>query len=82
MASFGDEEFEDLKEGVKGVVLLFKTIWEEVEHQFSELPKEERCRIFSVISPIVTDMFTRMEVEDEIADSTKYRTKRRSKKKG
>ena len=41
MAAFSDEEFEDLKEGVKGIVLLFRTIWEEVEHQFSELSKEE-----------------------------------------
>jgi len=82
MAAFSDEEFEDLKEGVKGIVLLFRTIWEEVEHQFSELPKEERYRIFSVIAPIVTDVFTRAEAEDVTEDLTKFKGNRRGKKKG
>jgi len=81
MTASSDEEFEDLKEGVKGIVLLFRTIWEEVEHQFSELPKEERYRIFSVIAPVVTDVFTRAEVEDVTGDLTKFEGKRHKKRK-
>ena len=79
LAAFSDEELEDLKASVKGIVLLFRTIWEEVEQQFSELPTEERHRIFSVIAPLVTDAFTGMEAEDRTADSKKGKGKRRGK---
>ena len=81
MAALSDDEFEDLKEVVKGIVLLFRTIWEEVEHQFSELPKEERYRLFSVIVPIVTNVFIGSEVEDVKEGLTKFKGKRRGKKK-
>lgn len=47
----------DLKEAMRVMVILFKTVWDEAEHQFSDLSKEERHRIFSIIAPCVTDMF-------------------------
>lgn len=67
---FYDEEFKDLKQGIKGMVLLFKAIWDEVNHQFSELPRDERFRIFSIIAPILTDMLTAMAGMDVKEDSS------------
>jgi len=67
---FYDEEFKELKQGVKAMVLLFKAIWDEVNHQFSELPRDERFRIFSIIAPILTDMLTAMSGMDVKEDSS------------
>ncbi|MFQ6077490.1 MAG: hypothetical protein ACE5Z5_15405 [Candidatus Bathyarchaeia archaeon] len=43
------------------MVLLFKAIWDEVDQQFSQLPRDERFRIFSIIAPVLTDLLTAME---------------------
>ncbi|MBE0511736.1 hypothetical protein IBX38_01660 [Candidatus Bathyarchaeota archaeon] len=76
-----DEEFEDLKRGIRDMVLLFKTIWDEVDHQFSELPREERHRIFSIIAPFLTDTLSAMvKGEDAMEDLTKPKGKRHGKK--
>ena len=42
-----DEESEELKETIREFVIMFKTVWDEIEHQFSGLSREERFRIFS-----------------------------------
>lgn len=66
---FYDEEYKDFKEGIKGTVLLFKAIWDEVNHEFSELTRDERFRIFSTIAPILTDALIAMadmDVREEL----------------
>ena len=57
---FYEEESKDLKEGIKGTILLFKAIWDEVNHEFSELTRDERFRIFCTIAPLLTDALIAM----------------------
>lgn len=75
-----DEEFEELKEVIREMVTMFKTVWDEVEHQFSELPREERHRIFSVIAPIITDIFAMAAGEDVMEEITKPSSKRKKRR--
>jgi len=72
-----NEEFEELKEGLREMVILFKTVWDEVEHQFSDLSREERHRIFSLIAPFITDIFTMATSESLMEDITKPKRKKR-----
>jgi len=75
-----DEEFEEVKETFRGLVILFKTVWDEIEHQFSGLPKEERHRIFSVVAPSITDIFGMALREGEIEDIAKPDRKRKKRR--
>lgn len=61
---FYEEESKDLKEGIRGTVLLFRAIWDEVNHEFSELNRDERFRIFSTIAPLLTDALIAMADTD------------------
>jgi len=74
-----NEEFEELKDVIRGMVTMFKTVWDEVEHQFSELPSEERCRIFSLITPLITDAFALAARESVTEDASKPVSKRKNK---
>jgi len=75
-----DEEFEELKEAIREMVILFKTMWDEVEHQFSDLSKEERYRIFSLIAPFITDLFAMAAKEGVMEDMAKTTRKRKKRK--
>jgi len=72
-----DEEFEELKEGIREMVILFKTVWDEVEQQFSDLSREEQHRIFSVIAPFITDIFAVVVREGVMGDIVKPSSKRK-----
>jgi len=50
---FGKEELEDFNQMIGMFVLFYKTIWSEVQKQFSELPQEEKHKIFGVIAPSI-----------------------------
>ena len=76
-----NKEIEDLKEGVRNMVLLFKALWDEVEYQFSELSREERHRIYALIAPILIDILAMAEGEETIEDITKPKGKNHGKKK-
>lgn len=75
-----DEDFEEMKGAVRGMVIMFKTVWDEVEHQFSELSREERHRIFSVIAPFITDIFAMVMREDVTEDIVKPNSKRKKRR--
>jgi len=75
-----NEEFEELKEGIREMVILVKTVWDEVEHQFSDLSKEERHRIFSLIAPCITDIFAMAASESIMEDTTKPSKKRKRRR--
>jgi len=75
-----NEEFEELKKGIREMVILFRTVWEEVEHQFSDLSKEERHRIFSAIAPFMTDMFAMAASEGVMEDVAKPSIKRKKRR--
>jgi len=75
-----DKEFEELKEGIREMVILVKTVWDEVEHQFSDLSKEERHRIFSLIAPFITDLFAMAAKEGVMEDMAKPTSKRKKRK--
>ena len=75
-----NEEFEELKDVIGEMVTMFKTVWDEVEHQFSELPSEERRRIFSLIAPLVTDVFAMATRESVIEDNSRPISKRKKKR--
>jgi len=75
-----DEEFEELKETIRELVIMFKTVWDEIEHQFSGLSREERFRIFSVVTPFITDIFRMAAREDTIEDTVKLDRKRKKKR--
>ena len=70
------EEIADFKQMIGMFVLLYKTIWDEVEKQFSELPQEEKHRVFSVIAPSMIEIFTMAEDKGETETN-----KRKQKKK-
>ncbi len=53
-----DEESEELKETIREFVTVFKTVWDEIDHQFSGSSREERFRVFSVVAPFITDVFS------------------------
>ena len=74
-----DEEFEDLKETIREMVNMFKTVWDEVEHQFSKLSREERQQIFSLVAPLIADMFA-MAAEEVTKDVVKPNSKRKKRR--
>jgi len=75
-----DEELEELKETIRELVIMFKTVWDEIEHQFSGLSREERFRIFSVVAPFITDIFRIAAREGTIEDMVKPDRKRKKKR--
>ena len=62
-------EDEDLKQGVKGFVFMFRAIWDEVDDQFSQLSKSERFRIFGIVAPIISDVMFYMPALGEAVES-------------
>ena len=74
------EELEDFNQMISMFVLLYKTIWSEVEKQFSELPREEKHKIFSVIAPSLVEMFT-MAGNDNATEETNLKGRKRRRKK-
>ena len=75
-----DEGFEELKEIIRESVILFKTVWDEIERQFSGLPKEDRFQVFSVVAPFITDMFGMAAREGIMEDMVKADKKRKRKR--
>ena len=75
-----DEGYEELKEIIRELVIMFKMVWDEIEHQFSGLSREERFRIFSVVAPFITDMFGMAAREGIMEDMVKADKKRKRKR--
>ena len=73
-------EDEDLKQGNKGFVFMFRAIWDEVDNQFSQLNKSERFRIFGTIAPIISDMMFYMPALGEEEESVRSRKGKRAPK--
>lgn len=76
---FGKEELEDFNQMIGMFVLFYKTIWSEVQKQFSELPQEEKHRIFSVIAPSIVGTLN-MGAYDDPQDSPNKNTCKRKKR--
>jgi hypothetical protein len=74
------EELEDFNQMIRMFVLFYKTIWSEVEKQFSELPTEEKHKIYSVIAPSIVGMLN-MAADDSNADETHSKPRNRRRKK-
>lgn len=75
-----NREFEDLRAIIGDMVSLFKVVHDEVGRQFSDLPAEERHRIFSLIAPCLVDLFAMVAREDTMGDETRPKSKRKNKK--
>ena len=73
-------ENEDLKQGVKGFVFMFRSIWDEVDDQFSQLSKSERFRIFGIVAPIISDVMFYMPALGEVVESAGSRKGKRASK--
>lgn len=71
------EEFDEFNNIISNFVLFYKVIWGEVEKQFSELPQEEKHKIFGVIAPSIVGM---LNLRDE-PDSTEYEQQPKTKRK-
>ena len=52
------EEVENLKQMTSMFVLFYKNIWNEVEKQFADLPREEKNKIFGAVAPSIVQTFT------------------------
>jgi uncharacterized protein YfbU (UPF0304 family) len=50
------EELEDFNQMISMFVLFYKAIWSEVNKQFSELPQEEKHKVFAIIAPSIVGM--------------------------
>jgi uncharacterized protein YfbU (UPF0304 family) len=74
------EEIEDFKQMISVFVLFYKTIWSEVEKQFSELPSDEKHKIFSVIAPSIVQMLNLVTDDYDTEETNPKGTKRRRKK--
>ena len=59
---------------------MFKTVWDEIERQFSGLPKEDRFQVFSIVAPFITDMFRMALAEGSMEDTVKADSKRKRKR--
>jgi len=75
-----DEESEELKETIREFVNVFKTVWDEIEHQFSGSSREERFRVFSVVAPFITDIFSMAASEEMMEDTVKLDSARKKKR--
>jgi hypothetical protein len=75
-----DEDLEDLKGLARGIVGMYKAVWDEVERQFPELSIEDRHRIFSLISPFINSMFAMAMKEGEMEDSATATGKSKKKR--
>ena len=73
----GKEEVEDFKQMISVFVVFYKIIWAEVEKQFSELPSEEKHKIFSVIAPSIVQM---LNVISDDPEETKPQRKKKAMK--
>jgi hypothetical protein len=75
------EELEDFNQMISVFVLFYKTIWSEVEKQFSELSTEEKHKIYGVIAPSIVGMLN-MTANDsnEHEPRSKPRNRRRKKR--
>jgi hypothetical protein len=80
MTIFSDDE--GLKLGIKGLVFMFKSLWDEVDDQFSDMSKSEKFRLFEAISPLISDMiFALPEWEEEEVEPPKSQKGGKSSKK-
>lgn len=71
------EEFDEFNNIISNFVLFYKVIWDEVEKQFSELPQEEKHKIFGVIAPSIVGM---LNLRDE-PDRTEYEQQPKTRRK-
>jgi hypothetical protein len=75
------EELEDLNQMIRMFVLFYKTIWNEVNKQFSELPGEDKHKIFGVIAPSIVGMLNTVADDYNTEQSNrKGRNERKGKK--
>ena len=75
-----DEESEELKGTIREFVNVFKMVWDEIEHQFSGSSREERFRVFSVVAPFITDIFSMAASEEMMEDTVKPDSARKKKR--
>ena len=75
-----DEGFEELKDTIREFVTVFKMVWDEIEHQFSGSSREERFRVFSVVAPFITDVFSMAAREEMMEDTVKPDSERKKKR--
>ena len=75
-----DEESEELKETIREFVTVFKTVWDEIDHQFAGSSREERFRVFSVVAPFITDVFSMAASEEMMEDTVKPDSERKKKR--
>ena len=75
-----DKMYDEWKQISREMIIMFKTVWDEIEQQFSGLSSEERFRVFSVVTPFISDMFTMALAEDSMEDMVKADSKRKRKR--
>jgi hypothetical protein len=80
LMAWDKEELEDFKQMISVFVLFYKTVWSEVEKQFSELPAEEKHRVFSVIAPSIIGMLNMTADDSNIDETNPKKTNKRRKK--
>jgi hypothetical protein len=75
------KESENLKQVTSMFVLFYKNIWNEVEKQFADLPREEKHKIFGVIAPSIVQTLNTVphdyEAEEPIRQKRSATTRKR-----
>lgn len=74
--------FEEWNEISREMVFMFKTVWDEVERQFSGLSKEDRFQVFSVAAPSISDLLCTAMREVPMEEAAKPEQKRGRKRRG
>ena len=75
-----NEDLDEWNMMAKEIVSMYRAVWIEVERQFPTSSAEERQRIYSSISPFISNMCIKAFNEDLTEDSTKPRNKRKKKR--
>ena len=59
---------------------MFKTVWDEIERQFSGLPKEDRFQVFSVAAPSISGILCMAMREAAMEEAAKPARKTKRKR--
>jgi len=74
------EEMNEFNNVISNFVLFYKIIWGEVEKQFSELPQEEKHKVFAVIAPSIIEMLNLRDEKESIEDQQQPKARRKRRK--
>jgi hypothetical protein len=78
--AFDEEALEDFNQIISNFVVFYKLIWSQVDKQFSELPQEEKHKVFGIIAPSIVAMLNMYTDDNTQTANPKQQNKQPRKK--